>query len=186
MPPESDLAQAYAHALLALCEAADVTATVERQLGDLLEFLNKHEAIGRFAGDPTITGDGKREALDQLLTQDLHAVLMHFVLILLACGLFRELPSVAQAFSHTLAEKREHSTGELVSAHPVSDAKVALIEKEVSRILGKNVHLQARVDTGMLGGLIVRVGDFVIDGTIDHQLDAVRRNLLAEPGTLPA
>ncbi len=179
MQQESERVRAYGEALLALCEAADATAAVERQFGELVEFLNQHKEIGQFAGNPTVTGEGKREALDELFAQNVHAVLTHFVLIVLANGLFFQLPAIAQAFYHAAAEKRELSTGELESARPVSEEKVALIEEEVGRILGRSVQLRPRTNPNIMGGLIVRVGDFVIDGTIDHQLDRMRRGLLA-------
>jgi len=178
MPPGSEPVQAYGDALLTLCEAAGATVIVERQLDELLEFLVTHEAIGRFANDPTITAAGKLDALDRLLEEKLHGVLHHFILILVSQGLFRELPAIAQAFKQAVTEKREHATGELASAHPVPEEKVALIEKEVGRILSKRVQLRLRVDPGLLGGMVVRVGDFIIDGTVDRQLDSIRRGLL--------
>jgi F-type H+-transporting ATPase subunit delta len=57
--------------------------------------------------------------------------------------------------------------------------KVAAIEAEVDRIMNRKVHLLPRVDPGMLGGVLVRVGSFVLDGTVDSRLEKFRRSLTA-------
>ena len=66
-----------------------------------------------------------------------------------------------------------------MTARPLTPERTALIEKETGRLLGRTVSLRVRVDPKLLGGLYVRVGDFVIDGTVDTQLDALRKKPLA-------
>jgi len=55
---------------------------------------------------------------------------------------------------------------------------IAAIEHEAGLLLGKEVHLRIRVDTDILGGLFIQVGDFVLDGTIDRLLEDIQQNLI--------
>jgi F-type H+-transporting ATPase subunit delta len=169
----------YADALVALGEGAGAASRVESELPWVADFLAGNEDVRRFMADPLLTLEGKRRALEDVLGPRVHPVLLYFLFILLSEGALRDLSPVVAAFFRKVSSARNRVAGEIVSSRALDGEKIATIEKETGRILGKEVQLRVRVDPSMLGGVLVRVGDFVLDATVEHQLDDIHRRLLA-------
>ncbi len=180
MPLSKVESKAYADALLSLADAADIVDCVEQELADAVDLFGNNSELRRFASHPQIQMQGRSRGLDELLEGKVHAVLRHFLLILLENGALRELPGIAKACHAEMAQRRQRSSGELVTATAIAPEKVALIEEETSRILGKRVHLKVRVDPQLVGGLAVHVGDFILDGSIENQLESIRGAMLTD------
>jgi F-type H+-transporting ATPase subunit delta len=179
MPDPDREIERYAEALLRLGEASGCLADLERQLPDARDLLARNAEVRRFLADPGVEAEGKRRAIERLLAgEPPHPALIPFLQILLAAGRLARLPAIVDAFLAGAAGLRQESLGELLSAVAVPDDRRAAIEREVSRILGKPVRLQPRVDPALLGGHQVRVGDFLLDFTVDHRLEQIRRGLL--------
>lgn len=179
MPADQHNVAALAEALFHLGRATGELRRVEEELMSLLDLFGENEQVRRFLSDPHVTAVGKRDALEKLLGGRVHSVLLYFVLILQDADRIGSLQAVADRFFEHASRLRQKMTGEIESATPVPDEKVRVIEKEVSRILGMDVQLRVRIVNKVLAGLRLRVGDFVVDGTIDHELASIRRHLLS-------
>ncbi len=179
MPPAAvpDI-ERYADALIALGEASGTMPAIEEDLRALSEFLRTQGDLRQFLASPRIHDAGKERALDQVLERRVHPVLIHYVQMLQGLGHLTHLSAIAECFFGKVAGARQQASGEIVTAVPLSPEKLAAITTEVGRVLGKEVHLQPRITPGIVGGIFVKVGDFIIDGTVETQLDAVRRQLV--------
>ena len=169
----------YAEALLCLARAADVMAQVEDQLAPMVELLQQRADIRAFLGDERIQTEGKRRALCEMFEQGLDPVLLHFALVLHARDRLTAFPEIAARFYEKVSLLRERASGELVSARPLSPEQLEAVAREAGRVLGRKLELRPRVDTSLLGGVRIQVGDFVVDGTLDHQLEQLRHQLRA-------
>ena len=170
--------QDYAEALAALGRAAGELPRLERDMTAVLDTVQASEELRRFMADPFVKDEGKCAALAELFGGQIHGALLRFLQVLEEAGAFSELSAVAEAFFQLTSSSRESLSGEIVSAVPLADATLAAIEAETGVALGKRVQLRPRVDSSLLGGVLVRVGDWVLDGTVDHQLEAIRGGLL--------
>jgi ATP synthase F1 delta subunit len=169
----------YADALVALGEAAGVLGRLEDDVGRVLELLKQQPDIPRFLRDPAIRLEGKQTALAELLHGKIQPVLLHFLSLLLEQGAFAKFDRIAERFFGRLSELREETAGELVTAAPLPPGKTEAIEQAAGRMLGRDLHIRVRVDPTLLGGMRLKVGDFIVDGTIDRQLDLIRKSLLS-------
>ncbi len=169
----------YADALVAIGKAANALRCIEEDVVHLQVFMKESEAVRRFLASASIETKGKRKALQELLHPHIHPLLIEFIILLLTAGDLHLLDPVASLFFDMAAEEHEHIAGELHIATPLSEEHVASIEAEVGRILNKKVSLRPRIMPGILGGILVKVGDFIIDGTLDRQLEDGRQQLLA-------
>lgn len=95
----------------------------------------------------------------------------HFVLLLAKNGRLFALPAALSAFKALLAKARGEVTAAVTSAEPLSFAQEEQLKSELSRLVGKTVLIDAKVDQSLLGGLIVRVGSRQIDGSLKTKLD---------------
>ncbi len=186
MPSTPDRLAAYASSLLALGEAAEALPRVEADLLEVQTWLRTEPKLAQFLGDPAIANAGKQAALQELLTGRVHPVVLHFLLLAQDLGLLPYFDALVAAFRGALASRQQRASGDLFSAVPVSAERVAAIEREVGRILDRQVSLHVREDPLLLGGLRVCVSDYVFDGTVDHQLERLRTQLLADEPAPPS
>jgi F-type H+-transporting ATPase subunit delta len=168
----------YAEALVALGKAAGDPPRLEEDLAAALELLDRREDILRFIGDPAVTPEGKCRALDEILAGETHPVTRHFLLMLVEQGVLPRLHDIAEAFFEAAAQGRKAVSGTIASAQPLSPERIDILEQETGRILGKNVSLRPQVDPGIIGGLRVQIGDLVLDGTVNRQLEQLRQGLM--------
>jgi len=177
-PPDA-CHEGYAAALVALGEAAGVLDRLERDLIRLLDLLREHPDLRGFLSDSCIRAEGKTQALREVLGGQTEPEILHLLEILAERNRLRDLPQIAARFFEKRASLDRMDAGELVAAAPVAPEQVAAIEREAGRILGRSVHVRVRMDPTLLGGLRLRVGDTVVDGTIDRQLELFRLQLLS-------
>jgi len=167
----------WAAALIALAEASQDLKGVEQDLANVVELVEQTEELRRFIADSQITSEGKAWALQKILGGRIRALLLHFLIILQEHCQLANLRTIAKTFFAQVASMRNRVRGEIVSARPLSTDMLRQIEQEVSRILDKDVYLHPLVDESVLGGVRVRVGDFILDGTIEHDLKALAKCL---------
>ena len=73
--------------------------------------------------------------------------------------------------------ERDKEVAEVRSAVPLSDDDIAKLEQALSAATKKNVEVKVVIDPEVLGGIVTRMGDLVIDGTVRHRLDQLREQL---------
>ena len=167
-----------AEALAALALASGTPDSFAQQVTDVLDFVGKRPEIRRLLSDGTVRDEGKAEAVGELLEPHLDPMLNHFLCGLIESKRFRHLPAIAEAFYEHMASREHSISGELVAPAPLSDAQVTAIETAAAEYTGKAVSLHVRVDAGLLGGLKLRLGNTIIDDTLDHRLEQIRRQLV--------
>jgi len=179
MQAEKDKIDHYADALIAIAKANDSLSVIENEFTNLLDFMNESEQLRRFLASADIAPQGKRQALREILTDNINPLLLDFITMLLTAGDLSRLKAISASFFNKASKEHKNISGEIHASQKISDNRVVEIEKEVGRILNKKVNLRLRVMPGILGGMLVKVGDFIIDGTVDRQLEEAKRQLLA-------
>ncbi len=86
-------------------------------------------------------------------------------------------PQIAAAFQELLDEARGISHAVVTTAVPLSEGDVKAVARKLSEITGNEVIVETRVDEGILGGLVARIGDRLIDGSTRSKLLALKRQL---------
>lgn len=179
MPPVNPEARAYARALLELAEATGSLESIEKAMPVAADLLRRNVDMRRFLADPKVRIEGKTRALRKLLDDKAPPALKHILEVMLHHDHTALLDSMASSFYDEVARRRGKTNGELVAAVQPSDRKVKEIQEAAGRVLGRDVELRVRVDPDLLGGFLVQVGDFVLDGTVNRQLESMRRQLLS-------
>lgn len=177
--PRDDKCMLFARALISMAEASGRILIIERDLKAAVLLIRGNPDVLKFLADPFIQEQGKADAFDEILADRADPLLTLFLKILLKEGQMADIEAVAAVFSELVAAKKSQISGEIISATHLPKDIIKEIEIQVSRILSKDVSLHPRTDSGILGGVLVKVGDFVINGTIDAELDQAKRELLA-------
>ena len=163
-------------ALLAAAEADGRLDAVEDELFRLGRIVGAEPDLERLLSDPAADAGGKQHVLDRLLgdraeraTQRLAAQLVAQPGHSVADGLER-LAGLA-------AERRERSVATVRSAVALSDAQTERLSDVLARIYRRDITIHLEVDPELVGGLVIQVGDEVIDGSASGRLDELGRRL---------
>ncbi len=170
------IARRYAQAAFEVARERGQVEGWLNELERLVELLEGTEA-GAFLAAPHIPFEAKQQFIGQALAGFLPEV-RNLVLLLVRRRRIRLLRRIFEEFSQLANEYRGVVVAEVTSAVPLEDADKAVIIRQLSELTGKRVILRTRVDPAILGGLIVRVGDKLIDGSVRTRLERLREALI--------
>ena len=176
-----DLVDAFsALATEASLDAADIRGELDSVEDELFRFgriVGGDRELGRVLSDRKASVEGKTALLDQLLSGRVSPVTEQLMRNLLTGPHVGTAENAVERLSEVASRRRGQSIARVTTAAPLTAAQEQRLADVLRRIYGRTVGLQVTVDPGVLGGLIVQVGDEVIDGSIAHRLEAAERRL---------
>jgi len=177
----SGLAERYATALFELAEADNKLDPIATEMKELSALIGGSPDLTRLIRSPVISRRDQANAMAAILDKaGARKLTQKFVGLLAEKRRLFALPAIIAAFLAMLAQKRGEITAEVTSAKPLSKSQAAALADALKAAVGKPVTLTARVDPGILGGLIVQVGSQMIDSSLRSKL---RRLSIAMKGT---
>ena len=178
-PP--DLVAAFTDlAIEASLDAADALGQLENVEDELFRFgriVGGDRELARILSDRKAPVEGRTSLLDRLLSGKVSPVTGQLLRNVLTGPHVGHAEAVVERLSETASRRRGQSVARVTSAVPLTAEQEQRLTDVLARIYGRTMGLQVTVDPGVLGGLIVQVGDEVIDGSIAHRLEAAQRRL---------
>jgi F-type H+-transporting ATPase subunit delta len=176
---DATIARNYAQVLLSLATRANEVPTFAAYIHGLAEAVREQPVLRRFLEAPQVDGVAKREVLRKALSDQAPRTFVLFIEKLLSNRRQMLIPAIAIEFVNLLDEQegRVHASVTVARAPQPGDA--AELSKRLSAALGKNVEAHLTVNPAILGGLIVRIGDTVMDGSVRRRLGALRQALVS-------
>jgi F-type H+-transporting ATPase subunit delta len=173
----SGVAARYAKALFLVTERRRETARALDDLKGLVTVLAPRSKVAIGLASPQVALKDKRQALRAGLGDRALPLVVVFVDLLLRKKRLREFGTIAAEFEALVEHAQGIQRAHLVSAVPLVDAETARLVKVLERYTEKKIKLTSEVDTALLGGALVRIGDRVVDrsvrtllATIEHRL----------------
>jgi F-type H+-transporting ATPase subunit delta len=164
-------------AALTRAEQDEQLDEVEDQLFRFERILNGEPALRAALTDRNLPADRKRALLDRLLQGKAAPVSQALIERAVLSPRGRTIERVFAEFLALAAQRRSRLIARVTSAVPLSAQQQTALAAALAREFGRDVRLQTVVDPSILGGLAVRIGDEVIDGTVARQLDTAHRTL---------
>jgi F-type H+-transporting ATPase subunit delta len=168
-------ARRYAEAAFGLARDRGELETWEQQLDVLMDALRSPGAMG-FLASAQAPASAKLEFLERVLEQPAPHV-RNLLRILAEKNKVALLPQVIEGFRGLLDEERGIAHASVVTAVAMSDAERDAVARRLSEMTGKQIQIHPRVDEQILGGLVARIGDRLIDGSTRTKLIALKRQL---------
>lgn len=177
----SNVARRYAKALLEIgIETSTLDAMVE-ELGAVAGAWSESAELRNALQNPLVAHDAKRQILGELATRlGLGQTSKNALLLLGDRRRLPALPGIAQLLKEMSDARKGLLRAEVITAVTLSDAYYARLEAQLEKMTGKKVALDKRLDPTILGGVIARIGDTVIDGSIKTRLSEMKNNLLSD------
>ena len=176
---EPTIARNYAEVLVSLARKANDLEGWGRMLHDVAVAADKGGALHQFLETPRISADDKNAVLGRAFQDRMPRLFVRFLQTLVNNRRQLMIPAIADEYSALVDTEVGRMHARVTVANEIDEAGQALIAKELSRALGKTVIPHLHVDPAILGGLVVRVGDTVMDGSVRRRLAALRRRMLA-------
>ena len=175
--PRSASARRYAQAAF---QIAGERNELESWLDDLTVMASavQDSEFAAFLDAPQVSIDQKHTVLEAALSDTVGPLPLNLITLLASRKLAGVLPAIVEQYQRLLDEHGGVERAEVVSAVPLDDAQRARVEEMLEGVVGKEIRLTARVDTGLIGGMVARVGDHVIDGSTATRLESMRRELV--------
>lgn len=178
------LGTVYAKALIGATEKAGVTERVLAELDAFIsDILYKVPGLAATLESPKVPFDAKSAMLDRALKGKMAEQLLNLLKVMARRGRFDCLRAVQLASRRIVNELRGRVEVFLTTAQPIDTATRDLVVAKLRTALGREVDLQVKVDADVLGGMVLRVGDTVYDGSLANQLSRLRTELVAAAGT---
>ena len=172
-------ANRYARALfdVARAERADFDR-IERELVEFNNLVTANEMLQRALTNPAVPASKKRAVVEQLIGRAGLLVPVSKLLLLLAerdrLGI---LPELIEGYRNRLLDHLNVVRAQVVTAVPLPADRADALQANLARATGRKVQLDTRVDEGIVGGAVARLGSTVYDGSITRQLEKMRETL---------
>lgn len=172
---KQQVGKVYAKALIGAAEKSGKTDDVVDELDSLVEdVLQKFPGFESTIGSPRLSPDEKNAMIDRVFSSQASDELKTFLKVLcqherLDC--LREISAEAKKIRNTL---RNRIPVEVTTAHQLSDEENAKITHELQVKLSAEIELNHKIDEDIIGGIVVRVGDQVVDGSVRSKLEQMR------------
>lgn len=168
---------AYARAFLEVARAEGLLAEVEDELFRFARTFEGSDELRLALVDPQLPAQRKVAVIEQLLGNKGLSTTIGLVLLVVVGGHAGALATVVERFLELAAAERAHEVAEVRSAVPLSDADVERLRVALEQATRKQIEVKVVVDPSVLGGLVTRVGDLVIDDTVRHRLEQLREQI---------
>lgn len=171
-------ARRYAEAAF---QIADQDGTLDAWLKDLqvaAKLLGPPEVL-RLLGNPAVPTQVRAKAVERALGTRVSEKTRNLVLLLLRRGRVDLLVSVAAAYRALYEQRKGIVRATVISAAALDKAEQAAIQQRLGQLVGGTLEIEQQVDPAILGGVIVRLGDRMIDGSVRGRLERLRSRLEA-------
>jgi len=165
---------AYASALLEIAKAEGSLSRVEDELFKVARTLEGNEQLLSTLTDKSIPVERRQGIVEDLFKKKASPVTTALVSFVVTAGRGKDLPAIIDKLVAQAAEERDEAVAEVRTVIPLNADQQTRMAAALSQATGKRVSVKVIVDPTVLGGVIARIGDTVIDGSIRHRLDQLR------------
>jgi len=182
MPPRvhtTPLATAYARSILELANERGEAEAVGQELEDLAKVVESDPSFENFLATPAVGEMERGRVIEKVFRGRVSELVLNSLLVLNRNGRLGLLRQVANAYADQLEEQLGKIEVDVFVAGRLTRDQLEQVRRSVSAALKKDAVVHQYVDESIIGGLVIRVEDRLLDASVRAQLRAVRRKLLA-------
>ena len=171
---DSTIARNYAETLIALADKAGDREGWGKLVQDIANAIQGDVKLRRFLESPRISETEKSAVLSKAFGDRVPAIFLRFLQILVTKRRQMLIPEIAVEYNSILDESEDRVHANVTVAAQPMDGEESRIAEQLGRVLGKRVVPHFSVNPAILGGVIVKVGDTVMDGSLRRRLHRLR------------
>jgi ATP synthase F1 delta subunit len=171
-----EIATVYARALWEAAEDADKVDRVREELHQIADALAEDRNLQVFFFSPYLSSEEKKQGLHKAVT-DADALIVNFLDVLVDNHRMPALMRIRREYDRLWDDAHQLLPVQITSAVQLDEQVVEQIGRRIGEQTGRKVELSSNVDPDVLGGLVVRVGNTVLDASIRHRLEHLRKQV---------
>jgi F-type H+-transporting ATPase subunit delta len=171
-----EIAEVYSRALFEAARDNDVVDRIHEELNEVDDALRSDSDLQLFFFSPYFTSDEKKEAVGRVV-EGADERLVNFLELLAERHRMPLLPRIRRRLDALWAEENRLLPVSVTSAIELDESLVEEIGRRIEDQTGRRVELSSNVDPDVLGGLVVRVGNMVLDASVRNRLEQLRKQV---------
>ncbi|MBQ2764875.1 MAG: ATP synthase F1 subunit delta [Firmicutes bacterium] len=170
------VAKRYAKALYDIGTEQGKSEIFAENINEIAALLEENQEIGLMLLNQSIQSADKKKAMG-LIIEGVDGMVKNFVNLVIDKNRADSLVAMCASYKELMEEQANVARAEIVSAVPLTEEQVKKIEDKFSGIVGQTVKAETSVDASLIGGVQVRIGDTVYDGSLANQLKKLNDSL---------
>ena len=171
-----EIAQVYSRSLFEVAKEHDKLDLIKEQLGQFADALEQNRELAIFFFSPYFSTEEKENGLRRAIV-DADPTLVNFLELLIEKHRMPVIFRVRRQFDVLYDREHKQLPVEVTSAVDLDANVVQALEQRIREQTGQNVQLESTVDPDILGGIVLRVGNSILDASIRHRLEQLRREV---------
>jgi F-type H+-transporting ATPase subunit delta len=171
-----EIAQVYARSLFEVARDQDKLDVLREQLGQFVDAVDEHRELQTFFFSPYFATDEKQDALSRVIEGG-DPVLMNFLKLLIENHRMPVIFRIRHQYERLWEEENRTLPVEITSAVELDEQTTESLGRTIGERAGRRVTLSARVDPDIIGGIVLRVGNSILDASIRNRLEQLRRHV---------
>jgi F-type H+-transporting ATPase subunit delta len=167
----------YAKALMLIGKDDGLAEQYREELDGLAGFMDREVELKQAICNPLYDRAGRKNLLDTVLDKlELSVAMRSFVRLLFDKGRFAFLSDINEFYRTLADELKGVAHASVISATELSSEALEKIQNSLSKLTGKDIILDVEQDPGLIGGIVTKIGDLVLDGSVKTQLLGMRES----------
>ena len=171
-----EIAEVYSRSLFEVAQEADALDRIHDELGEFADALAESRDLQVFFFSPYFSSQEKKDGISKLVT-DADENFLRFLELLAERHRMPAIFRIRRAFDDRWAEENKLLPVTVTSAVELDDQLVKEIGERITEQTDRKVDLSSKVDPEVLGGIVLQVGNMVLDASVRHRLEALRKQL---------
>ena len=174
----SEVAKVYASALLEIAHEKNAVAKIEEELAFISELLKNDQDLMRYLSAPGITKESKKQFIEKVFGRELSELMVTFLKVLIDNGRQQDIIDINIAFGELIDIVNNRQKIKLITSIKLDSEIINRIKMSLEDRFNNNIVVEEVVDPSILGGIIVKVDDLIIDASLKNDLLKLREKLL--------
>ena len=173
------ISKTYGGALFELAVEENKTGLFLEEVGELLKVIEQNQDFGQFMNHPKIPKEEKIAVMESIFRDRIDKELLGFLVTIVEKDRYSEIEEILKYVVDSIKEYRKIGVAYVTSAVELSDSQKKDVEKRLLDTTQYEVFdMNYTIDESIVGGMIIRIGDRVVDSTIKSKIEAMSRELL--------
>jgi F-type H+-transporting ATPase subunit delta len=175
---ESVIAEKYAVALLQVAQDQKTVDAISTEMQTIQKAVEANTTLKSTLEHPRVKAGEKLDALRRVLKEKLSGTMENFLMLLILKKRIKHLHAVAEHFERLCYEMKGKAIARVLSASPLSASQKESLVQKLSQMFGTAVELREEVKPGLIGGIMIYLGDQRMDGSVLGQLERMKQRLV--------
>lgn len=174
----NDIARVYASSLVELGQEKKILSDIEEEIKFLADLVVENKELNLFLTSPGITKETKKGFIDKVFSGKLSDDMIHFLKVLIDNDRQSSIVGIHEAVIDIVNDINNLQEVTIITSDPMDSSVKTKMTARLKEVFKKEIILHEKTDKSILGGIIIKVGDTVIDGSLIKDLKNIKGNLL--------